>query len=305
MKYTGVVFTELTRRLYFYVIILILTAGAGCASVESPKKRADDLSALKENVWALQKQTAELGLKISDMGNDLSILKEHLKAVSGKSAKDNSVSGESEPAGKALKSEVASPKTVSEPDKKNIQAKDERPQKPAKSKAAPQTGAGTNNAPPSHLSHVVLASTGAQAPIGQKFKNLDDNKMYKHAMDMFNGGKYSKAAARFSYFVRRYPSSHLTSNAQYWLGEAFYSQKNYSRAAIEFKKTLVRYPSSLKTPDAMLKLAFCKIKLNFFTEGKKVLRNVIDKYPLSVAASTARRELEKFNKNGNKMSEDS
>ncbi|VAX14941.1 TPR repeat containing exported protein; Putative periplasmic protein contains a protein prenylyltransferase domain [hydrothermal vent metagenome] len=305
MKYTGVVFTERTRRLCFYVIILILTAGAGCASVESPKKSADDLSALKENVWALQKQTAELGLKISDMSNDLSILKEHLKAVSDKSVKDNSVSDKSEPVGKALKSEAPPEKTVSEPEKKNIQVKDERPQKTVESKAPPQTGAGINNAPPSPPSNIVLASSGAQAPIGQKFKNLDDNKMYKQAMDMFNSGEYSGAAARFSYFVRRYRTSHLTPNAQYWLGEAFYSQKNYDRAAIEFKKTLMRYPASLKTPDAMLKLAFCKIKLNLFPEGKKVLREVIDKYPSSVAASTARRELEKVDKNDKEMSEDS
>jgi len=304
MKYTGVVSKELTRRRLCCVIILILTAGAGCASVESPKKRADDLSALKENVWALKKQTAELGLKISDISYDLSILKERLKAVSDESAKDDSVSDTSEPTSDASGRVAVPQKSVSAPKKDNVEAKDERSQKTAESKPAPQTGAGVNGAVPSRLSSIVLASSAAPV-IKKKFKGLDDNEMYRRAMDMFNGGKYSRAAAGFSFFVRRYPASHLTSNAQYWLGEAFYSQKNYFKAAIEFKKTLVRYPDSLKTPDAMLKLAFCKIKLNHFPEGKKVLREVIDKYPLSVAASTARRELEKVNKNGKAMSGDS
>lgn len=294
MKYTTGVSAKLTRRLYYCAIVLVITAGAGCASLDSPKK-TDDISALKENVWTLKKQTAELGLKVSDIINELSILKERLK----------SVSDESGPAREAQEIRVISHPPVSAPEEKNIQAKDARPQETDEAKAAPKAGAALNNSPTPRKSDIILASSATPAPVGRDFKGLGDDEMYRRAMDMFNGGKYSKAAAGFSFFVRRYPASHLTSNAQYWLGEAFYSQKNYARAAIEFKKALARYPGSLKTPDTMLKLGFCKIKLNLFPEGKKVLRKVIDKYPLSVAASTARRELEKVNKNGKEMSGDS
>ena len=87
---------------------------------------------------------------------------------------------------------------------------------------------------------------------------------------MFNGGQYSKAAAGFSFFIRRYPESSLASSAQYWLGEVFYSQKNYGQVAAEFNKALTRYAQSLKAPDAMLKLGFCKIKLNLYPEGRQV-----------------------------------
>lgn len=304
MNYTGAVSSKLTRRLSFFAIILILTAGAGCASFESPKK-ADDISVLKKQVWALKKQTVELGLKVSDLSNGLSILKERLKSISDGSVPDDSASDKSEPIVEVPENTIMPQKTVSGPEEKNIQAEDSRPQKTGGSKADHQTWAGADNAVPSRLSNVILASSDLPAPIGRDFKSLDDSNMYRRAMDMFNGGEYSKAAAGFSFFVRRYPSSHLASNAQYWLGETFYSKRNYGRAALEFKKALLRYPGSLKTPDAMLKLGFCKIKLNLFPEGKAVLKEVIDKYPLSVAASTARRELEKVNKNGKKMSEES
>ncbi len=294
MNYIGILLRYRREGCFFITMSLALTAGASCASLESAKS-ADDMTILKEQVWSLQKQTAELGLKVSNISNDVAILSERMKSFEeDKKSIEN----------KAPDKQPGSRKTGVESE--SLPASQKEPPKPEVAKPQTVISKGSKGAKTVVLNpdaseenpRIALASNEAPAPpVDRGFKGLGQSEMYRRSMELFNSGEYSKAAASFSFFVRRYPSSHLASRAQYWLGETFYSRKNYSRAAIEFKRALVLYSNSLKTPDAMLKLAFCKIRLNQFPEGKAVLKEVIDKYPSSIAASTARRKLEKVDKN--------
>lgn len=273
------------------ISVFMLTAGAGCASVETSKS-ADDLSFLKKQVWTLQKQTAELGLKVSEISNEMAMLSERMKSIAEKSESEKKGSEKSStrttPDVFAEKRPIVATKPVVKEKDNQVSKTDNHPvvnAKPEKAFVKPKSA------------HIVLVSGNKQVPVGESFKGLDEVKMYKRSMDLFNGGEFSQAGASFSFFIRRYPGSTFASSAQYWLGEVYYSQKNYGRAAVEFKRALIRYPKGLKNSDAMLKMAFCKIRLNQFPVGKAMLKDVISRYPLSVAASTARRELAKVNNN--------
>ena len=74
-------------------------------------------------------------------------------------------------------------------------------------------------------------------------------------------------------FLNRYPKDELAANAQYWLGETYYSEKKWNDAIVEFQKVLKEHKGSDKVPDALLKIGMsfqaqgdCQNALLFFDE---------------------------------------
>jgi TolA-binding protein len=59
---------------------------------------------------------------------------------------------------------------------------------------------------------------------------------YDAAFNSLKGADYPKAINGFKTFVAAYPSSPLASNAQYWLGEAYYVTRDYPNAITAFHK---------------------------------------------------------------------
>ncbi|MGK7346617.1 MAG: tol-pal system protein YbgF [Candidatus Nitrospinota bacterium M3_3B_026] len=233
-------------------LLVVVFTTQGCASSEP--KLEDDMAALKSQVWSLQKQTSELGLKISYNSDELALLSERLEMIEKTL---NSLS----------KSGAASPEPAQPPAPEGEPGSQEQTSVP---EPAPS----------------MMAGEAADA-LGSDFKDLDAENMYKRAMERFNEGDYDSAISGFNYMVRRYPGSGLASSAQYWVGESFYSLKRYARAVEEFRMILSRYPRSPKTPDALLKIGLCKFEIGKRDEGEKFLKRVIEEYPNSAAASTA------------------
>lgn len=119
----------------------------------------------------------------------------------------------------------------------------------------------------------------------------DEQNSYDAAMALFKGGDYKGAAATLSDFVRRYPQSGYASNAQYWLGNAYYAQRDCKKAIAAQQVVASNYPDSAKAPDAMLNIGTCYAELKDKKAATKALKELIAKYPDSTAAQAARDRL--------------
>ncbi len=116
----------------------------------------------------------------------------------------------------------------------------------------------------------------------------DEQTTYDAAMNMFKSGDYKTAAAQLADFVRRYPQSGYASNAQYWLGNAYYAQRDCVKAIAAQQVVATNYPDSAKAPDAMLNIGNCYIEQKNKKAANKALRDLIAKYPNSNSAQAAR-----------------
>ena len=119
----------------------------------------------------------------------------------------------------------------------------------------------------------------------------DEQITYDSAMATFKGGDYTKAAGLLADFVRRYPASGYASNAQYWLGNAYYAQRDCKKAIAAQQLVAAKYPDSAKAPDAMLNIGTCHAELKDKKAATKALTDLIAKYPDSPAAQAARDRL--------------
>jgi tol-pal system protein YbgF len=116
-------------------------------------------------------------------------------------------------------------------------------------------------------------------------------KSYEAAMTLFKSGDYKVAANALSDFVRRHPESSYASNAQYWLGNAYYAQRDYKNAIAAQEIVASTYKDSAKAPDAMLNIASSYIEMKDKKNAKKALQQLVSKYPDSSAASAAKDRL--------------
>ncbi len=117
---------------------------------------------------------------------------------------------------------------------------------------------------------------------------------YDAAFNALKGGDYHKAILGFKSFVSTYPQSALASNAQYWLGEAYYVTREYPSAITAFQKVTTEWPDSRKAPDALVKIGFTQAALGKNGDAKVTLEDVVRRYPGSEAAQLATERLKKL-----------
>ncbi len=111
---------------------------------------------------------------------------------------------------------------------------------------------------------------------------------YAAALEVFQAREYGQAVLDFLDFIAKYPKHQLASNAQYWIGEAYYVQRDYRQAALEFQKVIDGDARGTKTPDALLKIGLCYVSLHQPTRAQQLWEQVVREYPDSEAARKAR-----------------
>ncbi|MBB4480194.1 tol-pal system protein YbgF [Rhizobium etli] len=102
---------------------------------------------------------------------------------------------------------------------------------------------------------------------------------YKAAYGHVLSGDYGTAEQEFNQYIARYPSSARAADANFWLGEALYSQGKYNEAAKTFLNAHQKYGSSEKAPEMLLKLGMSLAALDNKETACATLREVSKRYP--------------------------
>lgn len=103
--------------------------------------------------------------------------------------------------------------------------------------------------------------------------------------------KHKEAFDAYDKFLKDFPGSNLTSDAQYGLGYSQFALKNYKAAIATQQKLLDTHSDSAKAPDAMLNMANSQTQLGQVVNAKKTLRDLINKYPTSAVIPNAQKRL--------------
>ncbi len=117
---------------------------------------------------------------------------------------------------------------------------------------------------------------------------------YDEAFNALKSSDYPKAISGFKGFVASYPDSPLASNAQYWLGEAYYVTREYQSAIAAFEKVTTGWPDSRKAPDALVKIGFTQAALGRNADARATLEDVARRYPGTEAAQLATERLKRL-----------
>jgi tol-pal system protein YbgF len=169
-----------------------------------------------------------------------------------------------------------------------------RPRSPS---PPPEQGLGVTHGKPPLVDQVVAGSAAPVVPAAAPSSPSaappveDPTTVYRAAYAKLKGGQPAAAADDFRSFVARFPTHDLADNAQYWLGETYYSRGDFADAAPEFRAVIRRWPSGNKAPDALLKLGYCMLAQGEAAAGQKTLQQVVEHYPRTDAATLAQKRL--------------
>ncbi|TAM88989.1 MAG: tol-pal system protein YbgF [Candidimonas sp.] len=114
---------------------------------------------------------------------------------------------------------------------------------------------------------------------------------YDQPMGLFRSGKYKEAASGFASFAQNYPNSQLLSQAQFYEGSSRYASRDFKGAITELQDLVSSNPKDPRAPDALLIIAASQIELNNVAGAKSNLQKIVQNYPNSSAADTAKSRL--------------
>jgi tol-pal system protein YbgF len=142
------------------------------------------------------------------------------------------------------------------------------------------------------VSKASRAEPKKEATSKEKVSSLDATEvLYKNAKGTYDRREFAAAREKFKAFLAVYPKGELSDNAQFWIGESFYSEKDYEKAIIAYDDVLKSFSKSDKTPSAMLKQALCWLKLGDNTFARSLLKRVVKEHPRTQQAKIAEEKL--------------
>ena len=130
--------------------------------------------------------------------------------------------------------------------------------------------------------------------------DVDGKEYYSKAFGYLKEGRYSKSISEFESFIKNYPDSKYSDNAQYWLGEANYVSRNYEKALNEFQRLIAKFPDSTKISGARLKIGYTYFELKNWSAASASLQQVIKLHPNTTVAKKANDRLQRMKREGHK-----
>lgn len=146
---------------------------------------------------------------------------------------------------------------------------------------ATDTGSSTSNG-----ASVQVRLDGQTLQVG-----ADEKRQFDASLALFQAGNFAGAERSLSRLAAQNPSSAYLPWIHYWVGNSQFAQKRYGPAVESFKRVISLAPTNPKAPEAALSIANCQSQLGQAAEAKRTLQNLVQVYPRSEAADSARERL--------------
>jgi tol-pal system protein YbgF len=119
----------------------------------------------------------------------------------------------------------------------------------------------------------------------------EEKAQFDAAVNTLRTGDFPNAAAQFTAFNKRWPTSGYHETALFWLGNALYGKRDYTQAITTFRTLVGNSPTHARAPEAMLSIANCQLELKDNKSARRTLDELLAKYPKSEAANAGRERL--------------
>jgi TolA-binding protein len=116
--------------------------------------------------------------------------------------------------------------------------------------------------------------------------NTDYRMAYNDALNRYFNNEYLESIQDFRVLIEREPQGAYADNAQYWIGECFYSLEDFESAINEFEKVF-NFPENNKSDHALFKIALSYQQLGRRLKARETMNRFILDFPESELVSQA------------------
>jgi tol-pal system protein YbgF len=151
---------------------------------------------------------------------------------------------------------------------------------------APQTGPAPGGAP-----GIGAGAGPAAAGASPRGGGITPADLFAQATADYQRGRYDLARQGFEDYAEKFPRTDLSDDALYWAGECWSAQKKPREAIAVFERMFRSYPQSDKASAAHLKKGIAHLELGEKAQAMVELNFVVNQFPGSDEAKSARQRL--------------
>lgn len=126
--------------------------------------------------------------------------------------------------------------------------------------------------------------------------NVSPQKMYDASFADYTAGQWDLAVLGFETYIRMFPRTDKTDDAQLNIGNSLYGAGKNREAVAAYQKVISDYPQSDSVPVAYYKLGLAYEALKQTELAKRSYEAVIQKYPTAYEAILAKQRLDNLNR---------
>jgi len=137
---------------------------------------------------------------------------------------------------------------------------------------------------PQLLSPLPLPSTAGLSP----------TRLYETARADYFSGQWTSAINGFDAFLRAFPRSEQSDDAQFHIGETHYAQNEWAQAIAAYNQVIENYVGTNAVPDAFYKRGLAEEHLSEMDAARASWEAVAENFPESDAGRLARQNLDRL-----------
>ena len=211
---------------------------------------------LDQQTEVTRKGFADQKLQLDTMGSDLKVIRERSDETNVRiSALDQEI--------EALRAAIP-PQGFAPPPDPSLPAPDGQPAPPTPSAPAPSAA------------------------------GLSPRRMLEQAFADYTAGQYTLAVQGYEAFLRTFPTSDQADDAQFMIGESYFSARKDTEAVTAYNEVIKRYPSGNATPDAYYKRGLVLERLGNADGARDSWQQVVKVFPDTDAGRLAKQGLDRL-----------
>lgn len=152
----------------------------------------------------------------------------------------------------------------------------------------------TSTTPTGAPGAVPPPTTTAAPPPAPLNTGMSPQKLWDLAYSDYAAGQWALAIQGFETYLRAFPKSAQSDDAQFYIGEALQLDGKFKEAITAFEKVTTDYPQGDRVPDAYYKRGMMFNRLNQNDRARESFELVIKTYPDTEASRLARQALDRL-----------
>lgn len=136
-----------------------------------------------------------------------------------------------------------------------------------------------------------IASSDSARAASRDSITMDPDEAFRAASSDYAAGRYGLARTAMTEYLRRYPDTEVSDEAQYMIGESAYNTGDFRGAIEAYRKVVQNYPKGNQVAKALLKAGMASARISDVPASKQYYRMVIQRFPKSDEARLARERL--------------
>ena len=145
-------------------------------------------------------------------------------------------------------------------------------------------------------SEVEQVSAPSSEPALPTNPGISPQRLYDNAWADYSTGQWSLAIAGFDTYIKTFPRSDLTDDAQFYIGETHYNDGRFANAVLAYDEVIVNSSEGDAVPEAQYKKGLALDRLGDKDQARETFQTVLDNFPDSRMAALALQALNRLNR---------